>query len=604
MGTCTAGSGSDTIVLTAGSTYSISTVDNNDWGPTGLPAITSNITIAGDSRSGATIQRTGATAFRLVYVAPTGNLTLQNLTVTNGLAQGGAGGASDDGGGGGGGAGFGGAIFNEGTLTLRGVLISNSSAIGGAGGNVNSGTVDAGGGGGGTSPTVPGDSPPGNGGAGHGRNASGTDTGGAGGTSAADCTAGTAGGLGSGGGGGGQDGDNDGNGCTGGTGGFAGGGGGGGHEAGTNAGGTGGDGGLGGGGGGGGSGAAGGGSGGFSFGGGFGGAGTTSSGGGGGGGVGAGGAIFNNGGTVTIQNSTLTGNSAVGGNGGTGGTNAGSTGVGVGGALLNRNGTVTIQFSTLAANTAAFGGGAVYSVNDGTNPSLTIRASILADTPGGATDCETIGTHATDNESNNVIEVRFGCQAPLSTADPGLGALANHGGPTSTKAITSSSNAYERVTIGVDSCKTSPFNIDERGAARADGTNRGGSNCEIGAYEVSLQTPNAATVVRFLVHFDGHRVTIEWETAAEVRVAGFQIERSLDGAEFGPVGPFVFAEGTVVSGAAYAVIDDQPPPGELALYRLAERLSDGSVVRYPPLAVRLTQPAERRYLPRLDIRAP
>ena len=434
IGTCTAGSGADTIYLEAGTTYSLTTVNNTAWGDTGLPAITSTMTIVGDWKLGAIIQRTGSTAFRLFVVGVGASLTLRDLTLTNGLALGAAGGASDDGGAGGGGSGAGGAIRNEGTLNLLGVLITNSSAIGGAGGNTNVGTVDAGGGGGGTSSsTLPGEAPLGNGGKGHGRDSLGIDNGGAGGTSALDCTNGGAGGIGSGGGGGGQDSDNDGNGCVGGAGGLGGGGGGGGRDTGTNAGGAGGLAGLGGGGGGGGSGSAGGGSGGFGNGGGFGGAGTTVSGGGGGGGTGAGGAIYNNGGTVLIQNSTLTNNSAVGGLGGTGGTNAGSPGWGVGGAVYNRDGTLTVQYSTLAGNAALQGGGALYSSNSTAPPSLTIRASILADTVAGGFDCVTLGTHTVDNESNNIIESRLGCKAPLSTVDPALGPLANNGGPTQAK---------------------------------------------------------------------------------------------------------------------------------------------------------------------------
>ncbi len=118
----------DTIVFAGaavGGTINLSTFDNrpasttDDLQPVGPTAliITSPITIQG---TGETITRTGATAFRLFQVtAFFGNLTLQNLTLTNGLAQGGAGSGV-----GGGAAGLGGAIYNQGTLSISGSTLT------------------------------------------------------------------------------------------------------------------------------------------------------------------------------------------------------------------------------------------------------------------------------------------------------------------------------------------------------------------------------------------------------------------------------------------------------------------------------------------------
>lgn len=61
--------GADKIVLTAGCTYALSTIDNAWYGPNGLPAISSVITIEGN---GATISRSTAVGipnFRLFYVS-------------------------------------------------------------------------------------------------------------------------------------------------------------------------------------------------------------------------------------------------------------------------------------------------------------------------------------------------------------------------------------------------------------------------------------------------------------------------------------------------------------------------------------------------------
>ena len=89
---CPPGNGDDTINLAAGATYTLATVDNETDGPNGLPSITSQITINGN---GATIQRDPSYAcpedgddndFRIFHVESTGNLTLNELTVSSGCA--------------------------------------------------------------------------------------------------------------------------------------------------------------------------------------------------------------------------------------------------------------------------------------------------------------------------------------------------------------------------------------------------------------------------------------------------------------------------------------------------------------------------------------
>src|SRR5205085_9416557 len=109
--------GSNTIQFApnlAGGTIHLTNFTNSSIGvfpgPTALQ-VNDGITIVG---SGQTILRDAtAPAFRLFFVTGGGNLTLQNLTLTGGLAQGGAGGGGQTGiNGGGGAAGMGGAIFN------------------------------------------------------------------------------------------------------------------------------------------------------------------------------------------------------------------------------------------------------------------------------------------------------------------------------------------------------------------------------------------------------------------------------------------------------------------------------------------------------------
>jgi hypothetical protein len=115
--------GSNTIALVASTTFTLTAVDNTADGATGLPVIKKgdNLTILGN---GATIERStasGTPAFRLFDVASGGSLTLENLTLQNGLASGS------------GAAAQGGAISNQGTLVLNAVTVQNNVANGSPG---------------------------------------------------------------------------------------------------------------------------------------------------------------------------------------------------------------------------------------------------------------------------------------------------------------------------------------------------------------------------------------------------------------------------------------------------------------------------------------
>ena len=123
---CTAGSAADVIILAAG-TYSVANSYASYSGGTGLPQITSTITIEGN---GATIDRSGAAVYRLFAVSSTGNLTLNDLMLTDGAMT------SDVGGG---------AIYNDGgTLTINDSFLSGHNATNSQGGGAirsNGGTV-------------------------------------------------------------------------------------------------------------------------------------------------------------------------------------------------------------------------------------------------------------------------------------------------------------------------------------------------------------------------------------------------------------------------------------------------------------------------------
>ncbi|MHC4471913.1 MAG: hypothetical protein ACYS99_13215, partial [Planctomycetota bacterium] len=133
-----AGSGADVIRFApglAGGTMSARFVGDTTFGPSSF-FIYTEITIEGDETAGITIEReAGTDEMRLFYVSSQGSLTLRNLTLAGGLAQGGNGGVGKQrGAGGGGAAGLGGAIFNEGSLTLDSCTLYGNVAQGGDGG--------------------------------------------------------------------------------------------------------------------------------------------------------------------------------------------------------------------------------------------------------------------------------------------------------------------------------------------------------------------------------------------------------------------------------------------------------------------------------------
>jgi hypothetical protein len=108
-----------------------------------LPPIVQNLTIDGGSFGNVII--ISASGYRVFWV-DSGTVTLQNLEISDGRAQGGAGGNS-----GGGGAGLGGCLFvNQASAVVNVVndYFLNCTAVGGSGGSGSSGNALGGGGGG------------------------------------------------------------------------------------------------------------------------------------------------------------------------------------------------------------------------------------------------------------------------------------------------------------------------------------------------------------------------------------------------------------------------------------------------------------------------
>jgi hypothetical protein len=240
-----------------------------------------------------------------------------------------------------------------------------------------------------------------------------------------------------------------------------------------------------------------------------------------------GGGILNNGGTVTINKSIITGNQAnssgggicnfgtltvnnstVSGNGDGGiynsgtltvvkSTMSGNTTSGAGGGITN-DGILTITNSTISGNLASGGGGlALFSgkttISNSTlqgNPSgggvvqsgsatITLQNSIVADNSGG--NCYGSVTSSGYNLSSDNT-CNFNSTGDMNNTDPKLGTLGNYGGPTQTIPLLFGSPAIDAGNPnGCTDAHGHLLKTDQRGKPRPDKEDTGG--CDMGAYE-------------------------------------------------------------------------------------------------------------------------
>ena len=212
-----------------------------------------------------------------------------------------------------------------------------------------------------------------------------------------------------------------------------------------------------------------------------------------------GGGISSSYGTLAVTNSTFSGNSAFSGGGinnyvtltVTNSAFSGNLATNRGGGI-NNQGTLTVTNSTFSGN-SAYGGG----INN--FASLYLKNTILANSTGGP-DCNNDGGDAIAVNINNLIETNgpsgHKCGTPAVTSDPGLGALADNGGPTQTFAITSASSAYNAGDNAVCSASLGSPNygaggLDQRGIARPQS-----GACDIGSYELDNAAPTVLSSTR------------------------------------------------------------------------------------------------------------
>jgi hypothetical protein len=205
-----------------------------------------------------------------------------------------------------------------------------------------------------------------------------------------------------------------------------------------------------------------------------------------------GGGIFNDG-PLTVSNSTLSGNSATTGSGG-GIYNAGGTATvsnstlsgnsafntgGSGGGIGN-TGTLTVSNSTLSGNSASNdSGGGIWNGAFGNGNTATFKNTIVANSASRG-DC----FGATDGGYNLVEDGSCVTEATSLSGDPKLGSLADNGGPTKTRALLAGS-------LAIDKGNSFGATTDQRGLVRPHdfvGIVNAADGSDIGAFELQPDT--------------------------------------------------------------------------------------------------------------------
>lgn len=237
----------------------------------------------------------------------------------------------------------------------------------------------------------------------------------------------------------------------------------------------------------------------------------------------SGGGIECNGCLLNLNNSTVSGNTASGPSGNGGGINVSNNNSvvrpfnstvsgnfanqhGGGIAKIIGTGSITVNFTTITSNTAdadssgTGDGGGIYANNNTTIQNSIVQGNTDNSTPALA-DCNS--SINVTSAGYNVVGSGTGC--PIggtgdTTAAANLGALQVNGTKLSwlpTHLPGGGSAASERIPNGSSGC-VGGTSIDQRGGVRADGLNRGGAACDSGSVEAdTLQTPTAVSLSSF-----------------------------------------------------------------------------------------------------------
>lgn len=224
----------------------------------------------------------------------------------------------------------------------------------------------------------------------------------------------------------------------------------------------------------------------------------------------AGGGILNFG-TLTLMNSTVTGNSAPGSEGGgilsygaltlTDSTVSGNS-AGAGGGIRNYNGALTLTNSTVSGNSAPSGsGGGIYlGLYDGLPEGiLTVKSTLLANNGAGG-NCFLGGTTTSlgyNLSDDNTCKSAFTQPTDMNNKPTGLDpkGLQNNGGPTPTIALLAGSPAVDAIPVAIcTDASAHPVTTDQRGIARPQGP-----ACDIGSFELVETVPFSSFRARLAI---------------------------------------------------------------------------------------------------------
>ena len=244
---------------------------------------------------------------------------------------------------------------------------------------------------------------------------------------------------------------------------------------------------------------------------------------------GHGGGIRNNDGTVAVVDSAVFRNRSGGSGGGMlsaagtanvlGSTISRNIADGTGGGIYN-SGTLSLTNSTISGNRGFNGGGITQTC---CQSSLVVVNTIIANSNSGSCcNCSLLSgtfTSLGHNLGSDNNSCPFNATGDLSNTDPLLGPLADNGGPTFTHALLPGSPAID---AGDDIVLGPPHNLttDQRGQPRMQG-----AHVDIGAYEACGLPGNLVTVGWTLIGWacdvPGHPAAIATTLGGTVRIYGY-----------------------------------------------------------------------------------
>jgi hypothetical protein len=183
----------------------------------------------------------------------------------------------------------------------------------------------------------------------------------------------------------------------------------------------------------------------------------------------SGGGLYNAGGTITLCNVTVSGNSA--GNSG-------------GGVYTGSSGTTTIVNCTVSGNSASEDGGGLYNASG----TVILANTIVANSPSGGDIVGIVhGQNSLIDNASSAGGLTNGVNGNLVGVYPLLGTLGNYGGPTQTIPLLPGSPAINAgsIALAVDP-QGNPLATDQRGVGYPRFI---GGSVDIGAYELGGLTP-------------------------------------------------------------------------------------------------------------------